>query len=152
MNGYFKNEVYGPIASIHLGVAIALKTGGVLVPALLEAEKMNLVDLNTAFQDLVQRTQKGELRNRELTEGTVTVTNMGDLGSEEVFGIIFPPQVALIGLGRIHKTPVVEKEIIKSEFVIDITLSADHRVTDGLTGARFLACLERNLKNPSQLE
>jgi pyruvate dehydrogenase E2 component (dihydrolipoamide acetyltransferase) len=113
---------------------------------------MNLRELNTAFQDLVHRTQKGELRNRELTEGTVTVTNMGDLGSDEVFGIIFPPQVALIGLGRIHKTPVVEKEIIKPEFVIDITLSADHRVTDGLNGARFLASLERNLKNPSQLE
>jgi pyruvate dehydrogenase E2 component (dihydrolipoamide acetyltransferase) len=152
MNGYFKNEVYGPSQPIHLGVAIALKTGGVLVPALLDAEKMNLMELNTAFQDLVQRTQRGELRNRELTEGTVTVTNMGDLGSEEVFGIIFPPQVALIGLGRIHKMPVVEKEIIKPEFVIDITLSADHRVTDGLNGARFLASLERNLKNPSQLE
>ena len=150
MNGYYKDGMFQASEAIHLGIAIALKAGGVLVPAILDAQKMNLAELNTAFQDLAQRTTKGELKNRELTEGTVTITNMGDLGTEEVFGIIFPPQVAIIGLGRIHKAPVVDKETIRAGFVMDLTLSADHRVTDGLAGARFMALIEKKLKNPSQ--
>jgi pyruvate dehydrogenase E2 component (dihydrolipoamide acetyltransferase) len=152
MNGYYKNGVFEVSEMINLGIAIALKSGGVLVPAILDAQKMNLAELNAAFQELAQRTVKGELKNRELTEGTVTITNMGDLGAEEVLGIIFPPQVALIGLGRIHKAPVVDKEIIRAGFVMDLTLSADHRVTDGLTGARFMALIEKKIKNPIQLE
>lgn len=151
MNGYYKDGHFEPNSSIHLGVAIALKSGGVLVPAIMDAQKMSLSELNSSFQDLAIRTMKGELKNRELTEGTVTITNMGDLGTEEVFGIIFPPQVALIGLGRIHKAAIVERDTVRAGFVIDITLSADHRVTDGLTGAHFLSQLEKKLKNPVQL-
>ena len=104
------------------------------------------------FQDIISRTQKGELKNRELTEGTMTVTNVGELGSHEVFGIIFPPQVALIGLGRIHETAIFEGNVVRRGFVIDITLSADHRVSDGLSGSRFLTAIEKNLLNPQQLE
>jgi pyruvate dehydrogenase E2 component (dihydrolipoamide acetyltransferase) len=77
---------------------------------------------------------------------------VGDLGSHEVFGIIFPPQVALVGLGRIHKTAVEDNNLIRSGFVIDVTLSADHRVTDGLSGSRFLAQIEKIFLNPSMLE
>lgn len=152
MNGYYKNGNFEPIESIHLGIAIALKSGGVLVPAILDAQKMSLHELNSSFQDLALRTSRSELKNRELTEGTVTITNIGDLGTDEVFGIIFPPQVSIIGLGRIHKTPVIDKDIIRTGFVINITLSADHRVTDGLAGAHFLAAIDKKLQNPNLLE
>jgi pyruvate dehydrogenase E2 component (dihydrolipoamide acetyltransferase) len=152
MNGYYENGVFKEKDSVNLGIAIALKSGGVLVPAIMNAEGMDLSDFNTSFQDLLIRTRKSELKNRELTEGTITVTNVGDLGSHEVYGIIFPPQVALIGLGRIHKTPVVDHEKIRPGFVIDVTLSADHRVTDGLSGSRFLAHIEKIFLNPSMLE
>jgi pyruvate dehydrogenase E2 component (dihydrolipoamide acetyltransferase) len=152
MNGQYLNGVFEASTSVHLGVAIALKTGGVLVPALLDAQSKTLAELNVAFQDLLVRTRQGELKNRELTEGTFTVTNVGDLGTDEVFGIIFPPQVALLGLGRIHKTAVVDNGQTRLGFVIDVTLSADHRVTDGLSGSRFLAKIEKILLNPSLLE
>jgi pyruvate dehydrogenase E2 component (dihydrolipoamide acetyltransferase) len=152
MNGTYMNGSFSPHQSIHLGVAISLKSEGVIVPAILEADKMSLNELNKSFQNLIVRTQKNELKNRELTEGTITVTNLGDLGSDEVFGIIFPPQVALLGLGKIHKKPVIEGDKIVSGFVINVTLSADHRVTDGLMGARFLSEIENNILHPELLE
>lgn len=152
LNGHFKNGQFIVNEAIHLGVTIALKTGGVLVPALLDSHLMTLEELNVSFQDLLQRTRKGELKNRELTEGSVTVTNVGDLGSDEVFGIIFPPQVSLIGLGKIHTAAVVDGSSVRPGLVIDVTLSADHRVTDGLTGARFLTLFEKKLMDPSLLE
>jgi pyruvate dehydrogenase E2 component (dihydrolipoamide acetyltransferase) len=152
MNGYYINDTFESKKTINLGIAIALKTGGVLVPALMNADAMDLTMLNTSLQDLLIRTRKSELKNRELTEGTITVTNVGDQGSHEVFGIIFPPQVALIGLGRIHKSAVEDNDQIRSGFVIDVTLSADHRVTDGLSGSRFLALIEKIFLNPSMLE
>jgi len=152
MNGYYEGGVFKPSSSIHVGLAIALKSGGVLVPAIIDADKMSLTELNAAFLDLVERTQKGELRNRELTEGTFTITSMGDLGSDEVFGIIFPPQVSIIGLGRMHRAPVIDGSSIRIGIVMNITLSADHRVSDGLNGARFLSHIENKLKNPDQWE
>lgn len=152
MNGYYENGKFEKKESINLGMAVSLKNGGVLVPALMNAQDLNLSELNASFQDLLIRTRKGELKNRELTEGTVTITNVGDLGSHEVFGIIFPPQVALVGLGRIHKEAVVDNGSIRAGFIIDVTLSADHRVTDGLAGARFLMSIEKYLMGPDLLE
>ena len=151
LNGYFKEGVFVKQENINLGMAFALKSGGVLVPAILETQSMSLQELNSAFLDLALRTQKNELKNRELTEGTITITNMGDLGSDEVFGVIFPPQVALIGLGRLHKAPWVLGEVIKASWVMDISLSADHRVTDGLSGAGFLRKLEEKFIQPNLL-
>jgi len=152
MNGYYVNGAFEAKESVNLGVAISLKTGGVLVPAIMGAHVMDLARLNSSFTDLLTRARKSELKNSELTEGTITVTNVGDLGSHEVFGIIFPPQVALIGLGRIHKAAVEENGLIRSGFIIDVSLSADHRVTDGLLGSRFLAQIEKIFLNPSLLE
>lgn len=152
MNGSYINGIFVPNEIINLGITIAKKTGGVLVPAILEAQKMSLIELNKAFLDLLERTFKGQLKNRELTDGSITVTNVGDLGGDEVFGIIFPPQVALVGLGRMRKVPVVQGEFVRPGFVIDITLSADHRVTDGLNGSRFLTRIEQLLMDPVQLE
>lgn len=152
MNGYFINGAFEMKDSVNLGIAIALKSGGVIVPALLDAGELNLSMLNSSFQDLLKRARKGELKSRELTEGTITATNVGDLGSHEVFGIIFPPQVSLVGLGRIHKTAIEDHGAIRAGYVIDVTLSADHRVTDGLTGSRFLGEIERIYLDPSIME
>ncbi len=151
LNGYFKNGVYTPSAVINVGVAVALKSGGVLVPAILDSEKLSLNQLNLSFLDLAHRVQVNELKNRELIEGTFTVTNLGDSGCEEVFGIIFPPQVALLGLGFIHKRLVMINDKIQNSWVVVGSLSADHRVTDGMTGARFLRKIDELLQKPDQL-
>ena len=134
-----------------MGTAIALKDGAVMVPAIMQSQKMSHSEFNRAYQDLVVRTRQGSLKNSELIEGTVTVTNIGDLGSDEVYGIIFPPQVAIIGFGRIRKEAIVADEQTRPGFVIDLTLSADHRVSDGLLGARFLNEIDKKVNDPESL-
>jgi pyruvate dehydrogenase E2 component (dihydrolipoamide acetyltransferase) len=92
------------------------------------------------------------LRNREMTDGTVTVTNVGDLGADAVTGVIFPPQVALVGFGKVRKAPVVDGDSVRPGFVLDTTLAADHRVSDGLAGSKLLNTLARLLAQPEKLE
>ncbi|MGZ3787875.1 MAG: dihydrolipoamide acetyltransferase family protein [Bacteriovorax sp.] len=153
MNGYYEREKFGPSSAVNLGIAFSIKGGGVMVPAVLDAHKMTITEFNRAIQDLAMRTKEGGLKNREMTEGTITVTNVGDLGSDEVFGIIFPPQVAIVGIGHIRKEPIIDRQDqLRAGFVVDITLSADHRVSDGLLGARFLNEIEKNLNAPQLLE
>jgi pyruvate dehydrogenase E2 component (dihydrolipoamide acetyltransferase) len=152
LNGFYKNDNFKSIESINLGVAFSVEGGGVITPAILDAEKLNLMDLNLSLLNLSKRTKEGGLTNRELSEGTLTVTNLGGSGADEVFGIIFPPQVAIIGIGLIRKEPIVdEHDRLSVGFVTDISLSADHRVSDGLLGARFLNEMASVLKNPNLL-
>ncbi|MFA6239112.1 MAG: dihydrolipoamide acetyltransferase family protein [Bacteriovorax sp.] len=153
LNGFYKSGKFEAANSVNLGIAISIKGGGVMAPAVIEAEKMNTATFNKAVQNLALRTKEGGLKNRELTEGTITVTNVGDLGSDEVYGVIFHPQVAIVGFGRIRKEPVVDhNNELKAGFVVDITLSADHRVSDGLLGARFLNELGKILNEAKLLE
>lgn len=152
MNGFYENGIFTPSSAIHLGITVSLKPDGVMTPAILDAQDLSLSELNAAFADLVQRARAGKLRNREMTDGTITVTNVGDLGADAVTGVIFAPQVALIGLGRIHKAAVVDTEGgLRAGLVLNATLSADHRVTDGLAGSKLLSTLGRLLTQPEGL-
>ncbi len=152
----FRERRFTPKSEIHLGITVALKPDGVMVPAILDAHTLTLAELNAAFLDLVQRTRAGKLRNRELTDGTVTVTNVGELGADAVTGVIFPPQVALIGFGRVRKAAIVDGDGgLRAGLVLDASLAADHRVSDGTgrletaechrpaAGAAGPACLNR---------
>lgn len=152
MNGFYENGIFTPSSAIHLGITVSLKPEGVMTPAIIDAQDLSLLELNATFADLVQRARAGKLRNREMTDGTITVTNVGDLGADTVTGVIFAPQVALIGLGRIHKAAVVDTEGgLRSGFVLNATLSADHRVTDGLAGSKLLSTLGRLLADPEKI-
>lgn len=152
MNGYFENGVYAPKPEIHLGITVALKPNGVMVPAILDAHTLSLAGLNAAFLDLVQRTRAGKLRNRELTDGTVTVTNVGELGADAVTGVIFPPQVALVGFGRVRKAAIVDADGgLRAGLVLDASLAADHRVSDGMAGSKLLNAISRLLAQPDRL-
>jgi pyruvate dehydrogenase E2 component (dihydrolipoamide acetyltransferase) len=153
MNGYYENGAFVQRPEIHLGITVSLKPSGVMTPAVIDAHAMTLAELNAAFADLVQRARAGKLRNREMTDGTVTVTNVGDLGADAVTGVIFPPQVALVGFGRVRKAPVVDGDGgVRAGFVIDTSLSADHRVSDGLAGSKMLNAIGRLLAQPEQLD
>ena len=101
--------------------------------------------------DLVQRCRAGGLRSSELTDPTVTVTNLGDQGVESVFGVIYPPQVALVGFGRIVERPWVDGGAVVAVPLLSATLCADHRVSDGHRGALFLARLRDLLQHPEAL-
>jgi pyruvate dehydrogenase E2 component (dihydrolipoamide acetyltransferase) len=105
----------------------------------------------SALRDLVQRARAGGLRTSELTDATITLTNLGDLGVQAVFGLIYPPQVALVGLGRVVERPWAAGGMIGARPVLTATLAADHRASDGHQGGRFLTALDRHLQTPERL-
>jgi pyruvate dehydrogenase E2 component (dihydrolipoamide acetyltransferase) len=104
-----------------------------------------------AFRDLVQRARTGGLRSSELSDPTITVTSLGEQGVEAVFGIVYPPQVAIVGFGKIVERPAVVDGSVVPRPLVTATLSADHRVSDGHRGALFLAAVERWLQAPERL-
>ncbi|MDP2795007.1 MAG: dihydrolipoamide acetyltransferase family protein [Sulfurisoma sp.] len=151
INGFFRDGAFVPAERINLGVAISLRQGGLIAPALLDAAALPLTQLMHELTDLVQRTRAGSLKSSEMSEATITVTNLGDQGSQTVFGVIYPPQVALVGFGRIAERPWVEAGDLKALPVVTASLSADHRVSDGHRGALFLRELNDLLQRPEDL-
>ncbi len=151
MNGFYVDGKFSTSSDINIGMAIALKSGGVIAPALIKVQTKNIFEINSDLKGLIQRTRDTKLKLAEISEGTVTITNIGDLGSHEVIGVIFPPQVALIGFGQIHKEPVVDGSTVRPGYIVDVTLSADHRVSDGLSGSKFLQKLADVLGDPKVL-
>ncbi|WP_343212490.1 2-oxo acid dehydrogenase subunit E2 [Burkholderia sp. JP2-270] len=151
LNGFHRAGVFQPAGAVHPGVAISLRQGGLVAPALLDADTKPLTQLMRELLDLTQRCRAGSLRSSELSESTITVTNLGDRGAAAVFGIIYPPQVALVGFGRITERPWAEDGGLKIMPVTTASLSADHRVSDGHRGALFLVELSELLQHPEEL-
>jgi len=151
LNGWYIDDRFSPAETIHLGVAIALRGGGLVAPALRDADRLSMADMMEALRDLLQRARSGQLRSSELTETSLTVTNLGDLGVDSVYGVIYPPQVALVGFGRISERPWAEDGKLFSTRCLHVSLSADHRVSDGAIGARFLSRITAYLTEPESL-
>lgn len=150
-NGYWIDGEFRPSQRIHLGVAISLSRGGLISPAIHDADRLSLPELMAALRDLVKRARKGGLRSSELSDPTVTVTSLGEQGTETVFPVIYPPQVAIIGFGMILERPWVVAGSIVPRRVIVASLAGDHRVSDGHRGALFLSSIGRELLEPQKL-
>ncbi len=151
MNGFFQDDAFHPSEAVHLGVAISLRGGGLLAPALLDADKMPLDALMAGLSDLVARVRAGNLKMSELTAPTLTVTNVGDQGAGAVLGVIHPPQVAMIGFGRVSARAWAENGELTAQPIVTASLAADHRVSDGHEGGRFLAAIHDLLQTPEAL-
>ncbi|MBD3791332.1 MAG: 2-oxo acid dehydrogenase subunit E2 [Campylobacterales bacterium] len=151
LNGFWMDDQLQLSEAINPGIAIALRKEGLITPALLNAEHMDLDATMRSFTDLITRTRSGKLRSSEITQQTITITNLGDLGVERVYGVIYPPQVALVGFGRIMDTPWAEGDALSVRKVIQATLAGDHRATDGRTGGEFLNKLDQILQRPEEL-
>ncbi len=151
LNGFWQEERHSISKAVNPGIAIALRKGGLITPALLNAETMGLEETMRSLDDLITRTRSGRLRGSEMTQQSVTITNLGDLGVERVYGVIYPPQVAIIGLGRITEAPWAEGDALCVRKVMQATIAGDHRATDGRTGALFLERLNYFLQNPQEL-
>lgn len=151
LNGFWIDEGFKQGAGIHIGVAISLRQGGLVNPAIHDVDKKNLDELMENMLDLVNRARTGHLRSSELADGTITVTNLGEQGVESVFGVIYPPQVALVGFGKIIERPVALNGMLGVRPMIEATLAADHRVSDGHRGGRFLLAVDRLLQEPEKL-
>jgi pyruvate dehydrogenase E2 component (dihydrolipoamide acetyltransferase) len=151
VNGLHVDGAFRPSQAVHLGLAISLRRGGLVAPALHDVERKPLGELMRDVNDLVARARSGGLRSSELTDSTLTVTSLGDLGVTTVYGVIYPPQVALVGFGRVTERPWATGGRLEARPVISATLSADHRVSDGIRGAAFLAAIDRHLQAPEAL-
>ena len=151
LNGFFTDGALQAADGVHPGIAIALRGGGLMAPAIHDADTLDLDALMAALRDLTQRTRHGQLRGSEMTDPTITVTNLGDRGVETVHGVIYPPQVALVGFGRIVERPWASDGMIGAHPVVHATLAADHRAGDGHTGGLFLAAIDRRLQEPDRL-
>jgi pyruvate dehydrogenase E2 component (dihydrolipoamide acetyltransferase) len=136
---------------INIGMAISLRGGGLVAPALLNADRRTVEDLMASSRDLVQRARAGKLRGSELTDATITISNLGELGADAVYGVIYPGQAALIGFGRLLERAVVSDSKVVGCPVITATLTADHRIVDGHLGSTFLARLDELLQEPEKL-
>jgi pyruvate dehydrogenase E2 component (dihydrolipoamide acetyltransferase) len=151
LNASWVDEHVVPHESIHTGIAVSLPGGGLVAPALHDVNKQSLDELMKNLRDLVTRARVLSLRSSEMSDPTITITSLGEEGAEAVSGLIYPPQVALVGFGRLLERPMSVDGQVVSRPVIIATLAADHRVADGHRASRFLAALERLLQEPEKL-
>jgi pyruvate dehydrogenase E2 component (dihydrolipoamide acetyltransferase) len=150
-NGFFRDNNFIRADAVHVGVAVSIRGGGLAAPALHDADQLSIDGLMDRLRDLVQRTRAGRIRSSEMADPTITVSSLGERGVESLFGVIYPPQVAIIGIGTAVQRPWVVGDNITPRSVITMTLSADHRVSDGHAGALFLAEIGKLLQEPDKL-
>jgi pyruvate dehydrogenase E2 component (dihydrolipoamide acetyltransferase) len=151
VNGWFVDGAFQRATAVDVGCAVALRTGGLVAPAVHQADSKTVAEVMSALSDLVARARKGALRSSELSDPTITVTNLGDLGVEQAYAIINPPQVAIVAFGRLIARPWVVEGRVEPRTVLHVSVSADHRVIDGRRGGQFLAAIEQWLQKPEQL-
>jgi pyruvate dehydrogenase E2 component (dihydrolipoamide acetyltransferase) len=151
LNGFWVDAAFRAGAGVHVGCAIALREGGLVAPAIHDADRKDVDTVMAELLDLVARARGGTLRSSELADPTITVTNLGDLGVDAAFAVIYPPQVAIVGFGRTMPRPWVVEGRVESRTVLTATLSADHRAVDGRRAGQFLSAVARRLQAPEQL-
>jgi pyruvate dehydrogenase E2 component (dihydrolipoamide acetyltransferase) len=150
-SGHFSDGAFHPRLPVHAGDAIAIRGGGLVAPALLDADRKDLATLMREFSDLVTRVRAGHMRSSEFAAATITVTSLGADGADLIYPIINPPQVAIVGSGAIRDRPWVESGQLVVRPVLTLALGADHRVTDGRAGSRFLQTVAELLAKPEAL-
>ncbi len=151
LNGFWREGAFAPAREVHVGLIVSLRQGGLLAPALRDACEKSLTQLMTELRDVVERARAGRLRSSDIAGATISLTNLGDQGAERVFGVIMPPQVALVGFGRVMEQPVASGGLIGVRPVVEVTIAGDHRASDGHRAGRFLAALARSLADPERL-
>ena len=151
MNGHYDADGYHPSTAVHAGVAIALRGGGLVAPALHDTDSLPIDELMEQMRDVVARARAGRLRSSEMVDGTITVSAMGDTGADAMAAVIYPPQVAIVGFGAPVFRPWIAGDTIVPRMTVTVTLSADHRVSDGRRGAKFLAAVNAALQTPEAL-
>ena len=150
-NGYWSDGSFKPSDHVNVGVAISLRQGGLVAPALHDVDRKDLATLMREFLDLVNRVRGGHMRSSEVAEPTITVSSLGEQGVDSVYPIIYPPQVAIVGFGSVTERPWIAQGKVEVHRILTTTLAADHRVSDGHRGALFLAHLRQLLERPEDL-
>jgi len=150
-NGHFSDGAFQPASAINPGMAITIRGGGLVAPAIFSADSLDLGGLMSSIRDLAGRVRAGRFRATELSDATITVTSLGERGVDQLFGVIYPPQVAIIGIGTPHLQPFDVNGAVQSRLTTTLTLAADHRASDGHRGALFLRAINKHLQKPEKL-
>lgn len=150
-SGFNTADSFTPAPKSHVGVAIAIRGGGLVAPAIHDTADLSLDALMASMRDLVARVRAGRFKSSEIADPTITVSSLGERGVEALYGVIYPPQVAIIGFGKSVERPwVIDGEVVPRALVTT-TLAADHRVSDGHRGALFLSKIGSLLQDPEAL-
>lgn len=152
LNGFYDPKTgFTPARAVHIGTAVAIRGGGLSSPAIHDCDTLGLDAMMAKLRDLVARAREGRLRSSEMSDATITVSSLGERGVESLYGIIYPPQVAIVGFGTVTPRPIAVADKIEIRPVMTATLSGDHRVSDGHLGARFLREIAARLQEPETL-
>jgi pyruvate dehydrogenase E2 component (dihydrolipoamide acetyltransferase) len=151
MNGHWRDERLDPAQAVNVGLAISLRGGGVVAPAIHHVDRKTVEELMEDVRALVSRVRSGVMRSSEIADATITLSSLGDRSAEGIHGVIFPPQVALVGAGSPLVRPWVVDGRVEARPVVALSLAADHRVSDGRRGGRFLTRMARLLESPEGL-
>ncbi len=151
VNGEWRDGCFHRSEKVNLGLVTSLRGGGLMVPVLDDAALTPVTYLMAGMRQAVERARTGRLRASELTGATITVTSLGDQGVEAVYGMIFPPQVAVVGIGAVIERPWAVQGLLGVRPLVTITLAADHRASDGAVGARLLNRISGLLQKPGEL-
>lgn len=151
LNGIYQAQTFIPSTAVHIGNVISLRNGGLVVPVIHDVAQLSIEEIMIKLRELSERARRGVLRSSDLIDTSITVSSMGERGSDLLFGVIYPPQVAIIGVGKPRKTMLVVDDQPRVADVLTVSLAADHRVSDGMIGAKFLNTLANKLQNPEKL-
>lgn len=152
VNGCFNtaNNTIVHYETIDIAVAVTLEDG-LVTPILRHVDYKNLGEIHTEMRSLMARAKEGKLEPQEYKGGSFTISNLGMYGVKNFQAIINPPQAAILAVSGIHETPIVQNGTIVPGQRMNICLSADHRVVDGVLAAEFLVTVKRFLENPASL-
>ena len=150
LNGHWIDGEFRPAQDVDLGLILSLRSGGLLAPVLKAADNLDISQVMALMRDLTRRARTGRLRGSELSQPSISVSNLGDQGVESVLGVIYPPQVALVGFGAVTPRPWAVDGLLGIRPLVTVTLAADHRATDAATGARLLKAIDRILQTPEE--
>jgi len=151
VNGFWREGALTLSEAVHLGVAVSLRGGGLVAPALHDVDDTPLPELVAGLADVVTRARRGRLRGSEMMDATLTVTSMGDRGVERVDGVIYPPQVGIVGVGRATERAWVVDGAVAVRTVTTLTFAGDHRAHDGHKGGLFLSAIAKHITHPEDL-
>ena len=151
VNAAFAGDSIVQYASVNLSVAIAVEDG-LITPVIRDAQSRSLREISSAVKDLAVRARSKKIKPEEYQGGTITISNLGAYGVDSFYAIVNPPQATILAVGAIVKKPVVNAadQIVAGQRM-NISLSGDHRVVDGATGAEFLAAIRKSLEAPASL-
>jgi pyruvate dehydrogenase E2 component (dihydrolipoamide acetyltransferase) len=133
---------------VHIGIAVAVEDG-LITPVVRDADRKGLAQIASEVRELAGRGREKRLKPEEYTGSTFSVSNLGMFGIHEFTAVINPPEAAILAVGGVEETPVVVNGKVEVRPRMKITMSCDHRVIDGATGARFLATLKGMLEEPA---